>query len=56
MNTTPSTFQITANEMTDWEKDGYFVRENVFSEKENDDLRQVAEDIVAGKRMIPIAP
>ena len=34
---------------------GYFVRENVFSDEENDHLRQVAEDIVAGKRRMPMA-
>jgi len=46
---------MTFDEIHHWERDGYFVRENVFSYEENDYLRQVAEDIVAGKRRMPMA-
>ena len=46
---------MTPDEIQHWKRNGYFVRENVFSHKENDDLRQVAEDIVAGKRKMPMA-
>ena len=48
-------FRMTSDEIQRWERDGYFVRENVFSYEENDHLRQVAEDIVAGKRSMPMA-
>ena len=47
--------RMTPDEIQHWERNGYFVRENVFSHEENDDLRQVAEDIVAGKRKMPMA-
>jgi phytanoyl-CoA hydroxylase len=43
-------FHMTAEEEQRWQRDGYFVRENVFSHEENDQLRAVAEDVVAGKR------
>ena len=48
-------FRMTPDEIQRWERDGYFVRENVFAYEENDRLRQVAEDIVAGKRRMPMA-
>ena len=48
-------FRMTFDETQRWERDGYFVRENVFSYEENDHLRQVAEDIVTGKRRMPMA-
>ena len=48
-------FRMTPDEIQRWERDGYFVRENVFAYEENDHLRQVAEDIVAGKRRMPMA-
>ncbi len=50
-----NTNRMTPDEIQHWERNGYFVRENVFSHKENDHLRQVAEDIVAGKRKMPMA-
>ena len=50
-----NSFCMTADEIQRWERDGYFVRENVFAYEENDHLRQVAEDIVAGKRRMPMA-
>lgn len=45
---------MTAEEQQHWQRDGYFVRENVFSHEENDQLRAVAEDVVAGKRKMPL--
>ena len=50
-----NTNRMTPDEIQHWERNGYFVRENVFSHEENDHLRQVAEDIVAGKRKMPMA-
>ena len=47
--------RMTPDEKQCWERDGYFVREKVFSPGENDQLRQVAEDVVAGKREMPLA-
>ena len=47
-------FHMTAEEEQRWQRDGYFVRENVFSHEENDQLRAVAEDVVAGKRKMPM--
>ncbi len=40
--------RMTSDEIQRWEQDGYFLREDVFSPEENDDLRQVAEDIAGG--------
>ena len=50
-----NTFRMTPKEIDQWENNGYFVRQNVFTDPENDQLRQVAEDIVAGKRHMPMA-
>ncbi len=47
--------RMTPDEKQCWERDGYFVREKVFSPGENDQLRRVAEDVVAGKREMPMA-
>ena len=47
-------FRLTSDELGRWDRDGYLVRLNVFSMEENDVLRQVAEDIVDGKRPFPI--
>ena len=47
--------RMTSDEIQRWEQDGYFLREDVFSPEENDDLRQVAEDIAVGKRKMPMA-
>ena len=46
---------MTPDETDHWETNGYFMRKNVFSHKENDQLRQVAEDIAIGKRKMPMA-
>ena len=50
-----NTNRMTPDEIQHWERNGYFVRENVFTHEDNDHLRQVAEDIVAGKRKMPMA-
>jgi phytanoyl-CoA hydroxylase len=50
-----STSGLTADESLRWDRDGYFVRPGVFSADENDQLRQVAEDIALGKRKMPMA-
>ena len=46
---------MTPDEIDHWETNGYFMRKNVFSHEENDQLRQVAEDIAIGKRKMPMA-
>ena len=46
---------MTPDEIDHWETNGYFMRENVFSHEENDQLRQAAEDIAVGKRKMPMA-
>ena len=46
-------FAISSDELTQWQRDGFVVRENVFSPEENDALRQVSEDVVAGRRQMP---
>lgn len=46
-------FRLTPEEKSSWEENGYFIRFNVFTEEENDLLRQVADDIAIGKRPFP---
>ena len=46
---------LSADEKRDWERNGYLVRKGIFSAGENNALRQVAEDIVAGRRKMPLA-
>ena len=46
-------FGLSAAELAHWNENGYLVRLNVFSPEENDVLRQVAEDVVDGKRPYP---
>ncbi|MDP6039516.1 MAG: phytanoyl-CoA dioxygenase family protein, partial [Candidatus Latescibacteria bacterium] len=48
-------FRLTQDELAQWDENGYIVRNNVFTAEENDALRQVAENIVAGDRKIPMA-
>ncbi len=48
-------FRLSKEEITHWNENGYLVRLDVFTDEENDDLRQVAEDIVDGKRRFPSA-
>ena len=54
-STTPEErkFRLTPEERTSWEENGYFVRYDVFTEKENDILRHIADDIAVGKRLFP---
>ena len=47
-------FALTSEEESAWEENGYFVRHDVFTEAENDVLRQIAADIVDGKRSFPV--
>ncbi|MDE0686574.1 MAG: hypothetical protein OXI61_00225 [Candidatus Poribacteria bacterium] len=46
-------FRLTSEERSSWEKNGYFVRYDVFTEAENDLLAQIADDITIGKRAFP---
>jgi phytanoyl-CoA hydroxylase len=48
-------FRLNPKERVKWGQDGYLLREGVFTIEENDALRQVAEDIVDGKRAFPEA-
>ena len=48
-------FRLTEEERQAWQRDGFFLRENVFSREENDRLNTVAEEIVAGARAFPEA-
>ena len=55
MNTMTDRDCLTDGEKDAWDRNGFLVRENVFTTEENDALRQVAEDIVDGKRPFPDA-
>jgi phytanoyl-CoA hydroxylase len=55
MDTNPRAFALTPEERTAWDRDGFIVREGVFTIEENDALRQVAEEIVDGARPFPDA-
>ena len=46
-------FGLRPDELAYWNENGYLVRLNVFTPEENDALRQVAEDVVDGKRPYP---
>ena len=46
-------FGLRPDELSYWNENGYLVRLNVFTAEENDVLRQVAEDVVDGKRPYP---
>ena len=48
-------FRLSEDERQAWQRDGFFLRENVFSGEENDLLNTVAEEIVAGARAFPEA-
>jgi hypothetical protein len=48
-------FALNDAETESWNKNGFLVRVGVFTRDENDALRQVAEDIVDGKRAFPAA-
>ena len=57
MNTTHTSedrqFRMTPAERADWEENGYFVRQGVFTDAENDVLRHAADAIAAGERPFP---
>ncbi|RKU30753.1 hypothetical protein C6497_03480 [Candidatus Poribacteria bacterium] len=58
MNTNTSQerkYGMTPEEISFWHENGYLVRYDVFKKDENDLLRQVAEDVVDGKRPFPSA-
>ena len=46
-------FALSEDELAYWNENGYLVRLDVFTPEENDAFRQVAEDIVDGKRPFP---
>ncbi len=46
-------FKLTADELEQWNENGYFIRHNVFTEEENSLLTQVADDIALGKMPFP---
>ena len=48
-------FRLTDEERAAWRRDGYVVREDVFSGEENAVLNRVAEQVVAGERTFPAA-
>lgn len=48
-------YGMTSEELSFWNENGYLVRYDVFNNDENDLLRQVAEDVVDGKRSFPSA-
>lgn len=46
-------YRITPEENTSWEKNGYFIRYDVFTKEENQNLGQIADEIAEGKRPFP---
>ena len=52
-STNTSKFSMTPDEISSWDENGYFVRYDVFTEEENDALRQIADDIAEGVRSFP---
>ena len=46
-------YRVSSEELARWHRDGYLIREDVFTVEENDALRQVAEDVVNGTRAFP---
>ena len=53
LRTAADNARMTPDEIQHWQDKGYIVREDVFTHQENDELRQVAEDLVAGERKMP---
>ena len=43
-------YRLTSDEQTSWEDNGFFVRYDVFTKKENEELGKIADDIALGKR------
>lgn len=48
-------YRLTPKERLSWDKNGYFIRYDVFKKEENDVLRQIADDIAECKRPFPAA-
>ena len=52
--TTPDrSFRLTGAERERWQRDGFFIRESVFTRAENQVLSRAAEEVVAGTRPFP---
>lgn len=51
--TTDRSFRLTGAERECWQRDGYFIRDNVFTRAENEVLNRAAEEVVAGTRQFP---
>ena len=51
--TTERSHRLTGAERERWQRDGFFIRENVFTRDENEVLNRVAEEVVAGTRPFP---
>ena len=52
-STPDHSFRLTDAERERWQRDGFFIRENVFSRAENKVLNKAAEEVVAGTRPFP---
>ncbi|MCY4483581.1 MAG: phytanoyl-CoA dioxygenase family protein [Spirochaetaceae bacterium] len=52
-STPDHSFRLTDAERERWQRDGFFIRENVFSRAENEVLNKAAEEVVAGTRPFP---
>ncbi|MDE0227355.1 MAG: phytanoyl-CoA dioxygenase family protein [Spirochaetaceae bacterium] len=50
---TDRSYRLTRAERERWQRDGFFVREHVFTRKENEVLNNAAEEVVAGTRPFP---
>ena len=55
MHTIPEepTFRLSAEEFSQWNQNGYFVRHDVFTKEDNNFLAQIADDIANGKWPFP---
>ena len=51
--TTDRSYRLTGPEFERWQRDGFIVRENVFTGEENELLNRAAEEVVAGTRPFP---
>ena len=50
---TDQSWRLTGAERERWQRDGFIVRENVFTREENEALNRAAEEVVAGTRPFP---
>ena len=46
-------FRLTQEEKSSWEENGYFVRHNVFTKDENNEIAKIADEIAERKRTFP---